>query len=169
MRNMDMTDDQVDSFLHEHKLLRLATVSENGWPHVVPVAYTRLDGDEIYVLTHPGQRKSQNIGHNNKVALVVDEGTPPDYFSMKGVFIHGYATQVADSLVDDIERSFVDKCYEGEIPELVKIIYSMRDGWVWFEIDPANTVSWDNSNIDESRLEGKDVPSGMPFQYGESL
>jgi hypothetical protein len=47
----------------------------------------------------------------------------------------------------------------------VKKVYDTRDNWLWFAVDPANTVSWDNSVIDPERLDDRDVPEGSPFTY----
>ena len=165
MRGMEMDDDELDSFLSEQKTLYLATVSENGWPHVAPVGFARLDGsDNLYVLTHPAQRKSKNVFHDNKVGVVLDDGDT--YTSLRGVFIHGYASVVTDEgMFPELERAWVDNFYSGEIPEVVKKVYAKRDGWIWFEIEPVNTVTWDNRKLDPTRLEDEDAPSGMPFSY----
>lgn len=160
-----MTESEVDSFLSNHRMLRLATVSENGWPHVAPVGYTRLDdGDEIYVLSHPEQRKCRNIFHNNKVGAVIDDGDT--YTTLRGVFIHGYATVVTDDeLMKRVEQSWIDQFYHGSLPDVVKAVYSMRDAWIWFKIDPANIVSWDNRKVEEDRLEDKGAEIDDPFTY----
>ncbi len=166
MRGMNMTDDELDAFLAEQQVLYIATVSENGWPHVAPVGFARLDDDpdRLYVLTHPSQRKSQNVFENNRVGVVLDEGDT--YTSLRGAFMHGYAHVVTDEeLYPKLERAWVDSFYDGEIPEVVKKVYAKRDGWIWFEIDPVHTVTWDNRKLDASRLEDERAPVGMPFQY----
>jgi nitroimidazol reductase NimA-like FMN-containing flavoprotein (pyridoxamine 5'-phosphate oxidase superfamily) len=163
MRNVDMTDDEIGSFLDNHRVLRLATVSENGWPHVAPVGYAHLD-DKLYVLSHPEQRKCQNIFHNNRVGAVVDDGD--SYTTLRGVFIHGYATVVTeDDLIETVESAWIDHFYHGSLPDVVKAVYSMRDAWMWFEIDPANIVSWDNRKVEESRLKDKGKGINNPFTY----
>lgn len=95
MRNVGMSGTEIDQFLDGQQFLRLATVSENGWPHVVPVGFTRLDSSEtLYVLSHPEQRECRNIFYNNSVGAVVDAGDT--YTTLQGVFVHGYATVVTD-------------------------------------------------------------------------
>ncbi len=164
MRGMNMEGDELDAFLAEQRTLYLATVSENGWPHVAPVGFARLEDNRLFVLTHPNQRKSKNVFQNNKVGVAVDEGD--SYTALRGVFMHGYATVVADeTLYPKLERAWVDSFYDGEIPDVVKKVYSKRDGWIWFEIEPVNTVTWDNRKLDPSRLEDRGAPSGSPFRY----
>lgn len=167
MRNVSMSEDEFDAFLDEHSELRLATVSENGWPHVVPVAYTtrpETDGNRLYVLTHPEQRKSRNIFHDNRVGVIVDDGTA--YTELRGAFMHGYATLVRDeSLIAELEELWVEQAYDGEIPDVVKTVYNMRSGWVWFAIDPVHTVTWDNTKLDPERITDRETPDELPFSY----
>lgn len=166
MRNVSMTDEELDTFLNNHDELHLATVSENGWPHVVPVAYATFDegDDRLYILTHPEQRKSQNIFQDNRVGLVIDDGEA--YTELRGAFMHGYATLVRDKeLIAKIEDTWVDQCYDGELPEVVQKVYGMRSGWVWFAIEPAHTVTWDNTKLDADRLRDHPVPEEGPFTY----
>lgn len=165
MRNVGMSEAERDRFLDDHRMLRLATVSENGWPHVVPVGYARLaDGDALYVLSHPDQRKCRNIFHSNQVGAVVDDGST--YTSLRGVFLHGYATVVTDeSRMARIQSAWIDNFYDGELPDVVKAVYAMRDAWIWFEIEPVNVVSWDNTTVDEARLRDRGADIEDPFTY----
>lgn len=162
---MSLSDAEKRAFLASHDKCYLATVSENGWPHVVPLAYTMLpDDDRIYLLTHPDQRKSRNIFHDNRVGVLVEEGHT--YLDLKGVFVHGYATLVRDTdRYPELEAHWEEGFYDGRIPDVVKKVYDTRDNWLWFAVDPAHTVSWDNSVIDPERLADRDVPEGSPFTY----
>ena len=71
------------SFLRSHELCRLATASEEGKPHVVPVIYA-LDGEDVIVAVDYGTKKLGNLRQNRQVALVVDEFKPN-----KGLMIEG--------------------------------------------------------------------------------
>lgn len=164
MRGIGMSTEEENEFIGTQRQLYLATISPSGWPHVAPVGFARLDDGSVYVLTHPNQRKSQNIFHNNKVAVVFESGET--YTTLKGVFMHGYATVVTDQeRWPELERAWVDQHYGGTIPDIVKKVYTLRDGWIWFEITPVHTISWDNSNLDPERLQDVPVPAGMPFEY----
>lgn len=165
MRNVSMSADEVNQFLTEHSTLRLATISENGWPHVVPVAYARLgDPETLYILTHPDQRKSQNIFHENRVGAVVDDGET--YTELRGVFVHGTATVVVEtSKMERLEQAWIDQAYGGELPPVVKTVYARREGWIWFEIDPVHRVSWDNTKLDPDRLGDLESTPKSPIEY----
>jgi PPOX class probable F420-dependent enzyme len=71
------------SFLRNHELCRLATVSKDGRPHVVPVIYA-LDGEDIIIAVDYGTKKLGNLRQNNRVALVVDDYRPNHAVMVEG-------------------------------------------------------------------------------------
>jgi len=75
-----------ERFLKENDVGRLATVSLDGIPHIVPVCYICSSGG-LWVATDYGTRKYRNALANDKVALLVDAG----YDSNRGVVVQGRA------------------------------------------------------------------------------
>lgn len=160
--SLQMTGDELDAFLSAHRNCYVGTVSERGWPHVAPLAYTRLDDPRtLYVRTHPRSRKAKNLYYENRASVVVDEGV--EYADLKGFFVHAYATVVRDD--DRLDETFVETQYDGEIPDLIARIHARQDEWVWFELDPAHVVTWDNSKLDAERLPEPPV-DGLTYTYG---
>ncbi len=76
----------------------MATVSRDGQPHVVPVAF-EFDGRYIYFSGRQLARslKFRHLLLNDKVAIVVDEILSTDPWSARGVEVRG----VAELLVAD--------------------------------------------------------------------
>lgn len=62
-------------FLERNELGRLATISRDGFPHVVPVSYLCYHGN-ICIAVDYGTRKLRNMQKNKKVAFVVDTFNP---------------------------------------------------------------------------------------------
>lgn len=163
--SLQMTTDELEGFLAGHRNCYVGTVSAQGWPHVAPLAYTRLDDPQtLYVRTDPRSRKAENLYHENRASVVVDEGV--EYADLKGFFAQAYATIVRDEdRLNRLDKSFVEKHYDGAVPDLVSRVHDMQDEWVWFELNPANIVTWDNSKLDPDRL--PESPSGGPtYAYG---
>lgn len=83
-------------YLRSQRLARLATVSSDGQPDVVPVGF-QLDGPYIYI---PGYfiaktRKYRNIQDGNqKVALTVDDYVSVDPWTPRFLRIYGIAENV---------------------------------------------------------------------------
>jgi PPOX class probable F420-dependent enzyme len=93
-----MTPDEVREFLtYGTRTAKLATVSANGMPHVMPVWFV-LDGEEIVFTTGAGSVKGRNLRRHPRAALVVDDDQPPFGF----VHIRGHVTISED--LDDLLR-----------------------------------------------------------------
>jgi pyridoxamine 5'-phosphate oxidase family protein len=90
-RPAPFSDEEVE-FLSENFLGRLATVSQSGEPHVVPVAF-RFDGTEISFGGWNLQRslKFRNLAANGKVAFVVDDVVSTRPWRARGVEVRGDA------------------------------------------------------------------------------
>jgi PPOX class probable F420-dependent enzyme len=70
---------------------KLATVRADGRPHVVPVWFV-LDGDTLVFTTGDRTIKAKNMRRDPRVALCVDDETPPFAYAQ----IEGTATLSAD-------------------------------------------------------------------------
>jgi pyridoxamine 5'-phosphate oxidase family protein len=91
-------------FLAENFIGRLATVSIDGQPHVVPVAY-KFDGTSISFGGWNLEKslKFRNLASNPKVALVVDEIVSTRPWSVRGVEVRG----MAELVKEDADRVYV--------------------------------------------------------------
>lgn len=85
-----MNEVECKAFLTEGaRTGKLATVRPNGRPHVVPIWFM-LDGDQIVFTTWHESVKARNLLHNNRVALCVDNETPPfDFVMVEGTAVLG--------------------------------------------------------------------------------
>lgn len=87
-----MTPEETRAFLLEGtRTAALATVRADGRPHVAPVWFT-LDGEDLLFTTWQTSVKGVNLRRDGRVALMVDEETPPYAF----VAIEGAATLSTD-------------------------------------------------------------------------
>ena len=89
------TREQVDRFLETQQTMRLATVSGDGTPHVVPVWYMYENG-AFYVGTHTRTAKAKNVDKTGRAAFCIDVGVhSPDIFGVSG---HGRASLLRDNV-----------------------------------------------------------------------
>ena len=119
------------AFLDGRELARLATVSKDLMPHVIPVMYA-MNGEKVIVAVDYGTKKLENMKANPKVALVVD-----DYEPNRAVFIQGTCEilergpeylRLLDLLFKRFEPYRNNPWTEGESPIL--------------SITPLKVVSW---------------------------
>lgn len=85
------------------RVARLATVDEDGWPHVLPVCYA-LVGNLVYSVVDAKPKREalrlkrlRNIAANSHVALVVDV-YDDDWSRLAWVLLRGDARLVADEV-----------------------------------------------------------------------
>ncbi len=77
-----MTRDELREFLlGGTKTGKLATVREDGRPHVVPIWYD-LDGDTLVFTTGAGSVKYKSMRRDPRVSLTADDQTPPYSYVM---------------------------------------------------------------------------------------
>jgi nitroimidazol reductase NimA-like FMN-containing flavoprotein (pyridoxamine 5'-phosphate oxidase superfamily) len=119
------------AFLGRRDLARLATVSKELMPHVIPVVYA-MDEEKVIVAVDYGTKKLENLKANPRVSLVVDEPEPN-----RAVFIQGTAVilergpeylRLLDILFKKFEYYRKNPWTEGESPIL--------------SITPLKVVSW---------------------------
>lgn len=93
---MSFTDQEV-AYLRSQPLGRLATVSEDGQPDVVPVGFA-FDGTYLYVSGHGDTlktRKFRNVlAGNARIALVVDDLVSTSPWTPRFLRIYGTADVV---------------------------------------------------------------------------
>lgn len=78
----EMTLDEMNAFIQEGtRTAHLATVREDGRPHVAPV-WIVMDGDDIVFTTWHESVKGQNLQRHGYATMSVDEPTPPYSFVM---------------------------------------------------------------------------------------
>jgi pyridoxamine 5'-phosphate oxidase family protein len=99
------TNDEV-AFLTQSRLARVATASSEGQPHVVPVVY-EFDGTAFYFSGWNLEKslKFQNLVHNKKVAMVIDDLLTVSPWRPRGVEVRGVA-----ELGSEGGRSYVKVC-----------------------------------------------------------
>ena len=90
----------VRRFLGRPRIARLATISPEGYPHVVPI-YFLLDGDDIVFGSDRDERKVKNALRNPKGAVVI--GGEPDSDEA------GYLIQGELSVEDDPGRRLMQR------------------------------------------------------------
>lgn len=77
---MSVFSAQELAYLGERRLGRLATIDQNGLPHVVPLGWSynpALDTIDVGGREFHTTKKFKNAASNPKVALVVDDVLPP--------------------------------------------------------------------------------------------
>jgi PPOX class probable F420-dependent enzyme len=77
-----MEPGQVRAFLsHGTRTAKLATVTVDGRPHVVPVWFV-LDDDDLIFTTHETSQKAKSLRRDPRAACCIDDERPPYAYVM---------------------------------------------------------------------------------------
>ena len=104
-----MTSEHRNFLIEQVRTAKLATVREDGRPHVTPVWFV-LDDDTLVFTTWHTSVKAVNIRRDGRVCLCVDDEKPP--FSY--IQIEGTAVMSADSEALEYWSTGIASRYMGE-------------------------------------------------------
>jgi nitroimidazol reductase NimA-like FMN-containing flavoprotein (pyridoxamine 5'-phosphate oxidase superfamily) len=144
-RQNALTESERDAFLNDLRIGRLATMREDGWPHVTPIWYVWEDGRFLLTLGK-SRRHLGNIARDPHVTLIVDEDprTSDLTKSPRAVVCYGFGQLVEDDVgVREITAKVEDRYLPADVrgPELEELIWF--EGRVGVEIEPVRWLAWD--------------------------
>ena len=131
MRSMDWAE--ASGFLQAGtRTAKVATVSAQGGPHVAPVWFI-VDGRDLVLSTSSRSVKARNLNHDPRVAVTVDDETPPFAF----VSITGHAELIPrpDDFLSWTSRIATRYVGNERGPEMGKLCTEMDDLLVRISID----------------------------------
>ena len=156
-------DDRILGFLDQTTIVRLASVTPAGLPHVAPFWFA-ADRERIVISTLANQTV-RNLNVNPECALLVDLGT--DFRDLRGALIRGQARiwHEGDAipaevrvLLEYIERIHADELTEPEFERYDR--WETRDH-VYLEIGPRAASWFDLGHADMGRTgQGSERPLG---------
>lgn len=91
------TDEELDYLQGERRLARIATVGQDGMPHVAPVGWRLDDDDEVVEVSGRNfavTKKFRDVARTGRAAIVIDDVLPP--WSPRGVEVRGHAEAIEE-------------------------------------------------------------------------
>jgi PPOX class probable F420-dependent enzyme len=88
-----MTEDEVTAMLAAGRKVQLATIGPDGYPHLVTMYYTLVDG-KIAFWTYRTSQKALNLARDPRISCLVETGE--GYFDLRGVQIQGVAETITE-------------------------------------------------------------------------
>ncbi|HCU95159.1 MAG TPA: pyridoxamine 5'-phosphate oxidase [Actinobacteria bacterium] len=140
-----MTADEVSALLAESRKVQLATINQDGTPHLVTMFYVLLGG-KIAFWTYRSSQKARNLARDPRVTCLVETGE--EYFDLRGVAVSGLARGVEDPAgVLEIGRGVAAGMAgvpEDAVEEYVAHAARKRVGYI---VEPRRTISWDHRKL----------------------
>jgi PPOX class probable F420-dependent enzyme len=151
-KDITMTADEIQEFLTSNTVLQVATVGNDGWPHLAPMWYV-MDGDRVVFRSFTKSQKIVNLERNPEFTVLVETGD--DYSQLRGVMIKAKA-----KLIDDPE--YVLSVY-GRLAAKYPMINdaplqlegeALRNALGRFAgkntavvVEPVKVISWDHTKL----------------------
>ena len=143
--SIQLSDEEIRGYIADAKTVIMGTNNHDGYPHLVPMWYSVLDG-LIHMHTYKSSQKVKNIERDKRGSCLVEDGE--SYNELRGVFMRGRFEVIDDQ----------DLCYrigvasaakytgatEEQVSELVKHQVRKRVALVFH---PEKTSSWDHGRI----------------------
>jgi general stress protein 26 len=137
-----LTKEQIDIYLDQPLLARMATASAaTAQPHVVPVWYL-WDGQSIWVHGHSSTRKFKELAANPACAIAIDHATSGvDFWA---VLLEGQAELITDPAVVVLVAERIYVRYIG----VEGLLDPVPQSWIHdaesllLKLTPSRTVTW---------------------------
>lgn len=125
-------------FLAEERVLRLATVDDEGWPVVVPLWFVHHPGPggELWIWNLNRARRTGRLEAGGRCGVTIDAGH--DYAELRGVTARATPHRVADDAVPLAVRAAYSRKYFGSDEPLAP-----ADHHTWFALTLSAERSWD--------------------------
>ena len=141
-----LTSEELEVFIEEQKSLQVATINQDGTPHLSTLWFAVVDGDIVFE-TYTKSQKIKNLERDNRIALLMEDGL--EYDKLRGVAINGiaelhtdpevvhrYALEVMVRNNPDVDREMLSKAAEHMALKRTAVV-----------IKAEKTISWDHTKL----------------------
>ena len=143
-----MTAAEVAGFLAASRKLQLATINQDGTPHLVAMYYVMLGG-RIAFWTYRASQKALNLSRDPRLTCLVESGE--EYFDLRGVQVAGVARLVDDPAgVLEIGRGVAGGMAGVPAEAVQEYVARAARKRVGYVVEPARIVSWDHRKLIQS-------------------
>ena len=143
-----LTAEEQRELLEAERIVTVASLGRDGWPHLMPVWYVLRDG-EIWVYTYAKSQKVRNLERDARATLLVETGH--EYSELRGVMIEAEAyINREHELVFDVAKQLTVRyadgldSVEGDAAEALRAQAKKR---VAIRFVARRTATWDHRKL----------------------
>ena len=141
-----MSPGEVLEFLESERVVTVATIGRDGWPHLMPLWYVVRDG-RLWSWTYAKSQKVRNLERDARATLQVEAGV--DYEVLRGVMFETDVTLHRDT--DDVGALGVEifERYTGGAldDDTRAMIAAQAPKRVALEFVEQSRVTWDHRKL----------------------
>ncbi len=134
--------DLLQEYFKSSRLLQLATTGQQGQPWICTVYFVADPDNNLYWLSYPTRRHSQDIANNNQVAstIVVKSDLP-----VIGIQLEGTATVVDDkNVIATVMKQYVAKYDSGKT--FYERFIAGDNKHIMYKLEPKHIYLFDEVN-----------------------
>lgn len=146
--DLSLTDEELQEYLARQRTARVATVSEDGTPHVIPLWFVWVDGT-MFLNSTLGNTAVENAFRTGVAAATIDDGETYDV--LRGVLLTGRIERADDDpRLSDVMHAWSQKHLGGN-----PVPFGAWRNRVWIRLLPTRVASWDFRKIPEARARAR--------------
>ena len=140
-----LTDAEREEFLRDSKTLIMGTINHDGYPHIVPMWYSVLDG-LVHMHTYGKSQKVVNIRRDPRGSVLVEDGE--QYEKLRGIFMRG-RFEIRDDQdlcyrIGIASAAKYQNATEEQAGPIIREYVKKRQALIFH---PEKVSSWDHSKI----------------------
>jgi len=142
-----LTPEEVAEFLAGERVMNIASLGADGWPHLTALWYV-MRGTDPWAWTYAKSQKVKNLERDDRATVLFESGD--EYSELKGVMLktRAHIERDTDKVIDFAEELFAK--YQGTQPGAEGMRDALRGQAVkrvaiHFEV--VETVTWDHSKL----------------------
>lgn len=147
-----MSEAETQQFLDRGKILQVASVGKDGWPHLAPMWYV-VEAERVVFRSFSKSQKIINLARDPRLTVLVEEGDA--YSELQGVMIKGTARLVTDreyvlSIYGSLAAKYPminDAPIELDIASLEAAFGRFAEKNTAVIVDPEQIVTWDHTKL----------------------
>jgi nitroimidazol reductase NimA-like FMN-containing flavoprotein (pyridoxamine 5'-phosphate oxidase superfamily) len=140
-RQIQLSHAEREAFLAANRKAGLATLDNDGYPHLVAMTYG-VKGGVFYMTSYAKAQKVLNIQRNPKVALMIEAGG--SYADLRGVMVRGLCDIIEGE--DAVRDAWAIISGPSATPRRRETNDSAAKRVV-LKVTPLRIVSWDHSKL----------------------
>jgi PPOX class probable F420-dependent enzyme len=140
-----LTPEEVADFLAAERVVNIATIGRDGWPHVTALWFV-MRGADPWSWTYRKSQKVKNLERDDRATLLSESGV--EYSELKGVMLKARAhiTYDTEEVLDVAEELFAK--YQGSgNPGMREALRGQAAKRVAIRFEVLETVSWDHAKL----------------------
>jgi PPOX class probable F420-dependent enzyme len=147
---IQMSDEEVATFLEQQRSATIATVGPSGMPHLVAMWYAVIDG-QVWIETKAKSQKVVNLRRNDLFSFLVEDGFT--YDQLRGVSLEGRGVVLDDAdALWKVGVSVFERYTAPYTEELRPFVEAMIHNRVVVRLDVERVRSWDHRKLGMSEM-----------------